>query len=565
MRASIVVTSLAVIVALASNAEETVQKNEPEKAVYVLIDASGSMHDRYGALKAEIDDLKSRLTKDAEGREASFNFFRAETAQACNQSFQFAAPSSIANFKLEDREYFNDETPLGGALLSLLQEIGDQPADIYIVSDGEQSLNCGPDICDVANSYLPREGIVVEPLLVSPNRGDKDRLGCIKASQLREKPPSPPAQNIEELNGTYSVPPNFLERWLWFFGFLAVSWASFRIGAIASKHALELANETQTLRSLQTSIMLEDNELAKSQLENLLAKIRSRLVASEPNGRKANSGGVVQEASKTDPSHNAVPETEETIKQRNPIVTAFTWTPWSFSFGLAGILLLLILAFGQPEWERWGFSIGRAQAATWVVMDSDFATAFAGIWIAIVFFVSTQAQRLLECKHEHGIATNEAGRVEKAKLAKERYAAESAWVAAKDAVSKITIRDPWPSTYSKALTVTDTDRANFEIVIGRAKELATGRLSENDQRETQMLKSETKRLREFAPRFWSFGFGVDFASFIGRLFDQMLIKDDAERAMLEDVRKAIAERNILKIKSALSEISEKLSSTRDQP
>lgn len=523
------------------------------------------MHDRYGELQAQLDATRNLLTSKQTSGEASFNFFRAENAKACTQPIQFSSPSPIADFELKERDFFDDETPLGGALLSLLNELGDQPADIYLFTDGEQSPNCGPDICEVANAYLPRSGIKIKPILISPSRSDSDRLGCIEAAQLREYPSVSLNENVEIVEEQKQAKPTFWERWLWFVSFILVALAGIRLGVVASRKALELANETEDLRSLQTSILLEDNEIAKKKLVELLAGIHARqkeLVDREMKQSTTAAAKSGDNKTKTATEAASATDAESTElsrppKQASAVFVAFSWAPWSLSFGSIAILALVALALIDGSCELFGFSFGRAQAATWDVLDSDFATAFAGTWIAIVFFTFSQIQRLLECQHQHYIATNEAVRVESAKKSEELKAAQAALLKAKEAVANIAIRDPWPKTiYSKAFVVTDTDRANFESVKARARELASGELAPKFIADLIAVKAEVQRLKEFSPRLWLFGSSVELSAFVRRLNDQSLITNESERSAFDKVTKAISDKNAFEIKSSLSRLAE---------
>lgn len=166
------------------------EAHSPQKVIYLLIDASGSMRgkDAEGVASRLLDDI-IREDKDAL---VSRTYFRAKDRAACWSPVEISQPVAAADSVALPEQFFDDFTPMGEALRAAILAAGDKPADIYLISDEEPTSSCGVDICAVASSMLPRPGINVRSIPVAGTHpANHDRLGCIEGAQGAPEVTSP--------------------------------------------------------------------------------------------------------------------------------------------------------------------------------------------------------------------------------------------------------------------------------------------------------------------------------------------------------------------------------------
>jgi hypothetical protein len=172
MRVAIASCFVALFVAQSAIAQQD-QGEPPTKAIYFLIDASDSMNgiqDRADAL------VESKLKSYIAGapQRLFYSYF-----QGCRKAVEISEPNSKP-----PRPDAIGGTPLGAALATAIEHAGAGPADIFIVTDGNQTDSCGPDICSVARDMLPKPSIHVEPITIRSSPASRDRIACIEGAQF---------------------------------------------------------------------------------------------------------------------------------------------------------------------------------------------------------------------------------------------------------------------------------------------------------------------------------------------------------------------------------------------
>lgn len=494
--------------ALFGNAQEFEQagsNNVPEAGrtksavTYFLIDASGSMADK----DAEIE--VSRLLKPIRDADptalVSRTYFRATTWDACRASVTIEGFVPAVESLAQKHLYEDDYTPSGGALkAAILDAVSrDAPANIYLVSDEDQTPGCGVDVCDVASALLPIEGITVQSVPVAGTmKSGHDRLGCIGAAQGNVRP-------VESLTngeaGSISSPTPW-ERWAWLIGFALVAFSAAGYGMYDATKAVDLDNDTQEARGLREGVRVGDQqaeaELAAKQ-EKLKTEIEARL-NSWANRRWWR------------------------VCVRWIALPKF-WPAW------LGAGLLFVLVFFPSDSEHLGMDIGNAQAAAWGILNTEFATAFAVLWLATVFFMTSQSQRRREAKRNYSIVMEEAQRIQDAVDAGERKAAFSEYDKAWNAVASAKFPDlPAPRSWDVAQEedeIVPWDEAMFEKAKVRVRELATidklSVVSKPD--ELRERTSVLKGLMDTGP-WWNSRW--DLGVFVSNLLAADIIKEDRE-------------------------------------
>lgn len=185
-----------------STPEEIAEPKVPEKVTYLLIDASGSMRN----MKAE-ETVSQVLKENDPSAWISRTYFRAPNRDACQKPVEIAEPVPREKSVAESHEFHTDDfTPLGDALKAAIVHAvkGGVSADIYLISDQEQTPGCGVDVCAVAAALLPMEDIVVHARpVIGAGAVASDRLGCIAAAQssperIRAVEQGAPANNSGE-------------------------------------------------------------------------------------------------------------------------------------------------------------------------------------------------------------------------------------------------------------------------------------------------------------------------------------------------------------------------------
>lgn len=444
--------------------------NTGQRTTYFLIDASGSMRgsDAEDKVSAILDPIRA---SDPDAL-VSRTYFRARDGAACWAPIEIVAPVSASQSAPRVQEYRSDYTPLGEALRSALRAAIAKggPADIYVISDQDQTPGCGIDVCAVATAFLPVPNVRVRAIPVtSSGAAPIDRLGCIDAAQTRQAPPS----TLQSESGAASEDWSFAERWLWLLNFLVVGLSALWLGFRDSEAAVRLENETSDARSLRDLIERGDST-AKLKLDRLANK---------------------QETEKT------------STALKDPAFWLFT----------TGILCLLTFTLMPDSGTILGLRLSVAKAAAWSVLNSNFATAFAVTWVALLFFWGSQSQRRREARHRLQIATNEGERVAQLRQEQENKVAYKAYEEAYESVASQAFDPPWPKGQSS-----DDDLEAFRRVEAMAISIALGE-KRTPTDSTATLISEVERLKKFAPPLLRFFTTWSFPIFVARLRDSELL------------------------------------------
>lgn len=177
---------------------ETTRVN-PAKTTHFLIDASGSMEKRQTDLDALLI-AKRKEVQQAGLPPAVETRFGGENGGVCGTPVELGK-SDIGAFSKD-----NDNTPLGAALEAALQAVGNGPADIFIFTDEEQTPGCGPDICSIAERFLPKADIFVQIVPIDSAAFDHNRARCLAEAQDTPLPEEPFLQISVNVHGINAAP-----------------------------------------------------------------------------------------------------------------------------------------------------------------------------------------------------------------------------------------------------------------------------------------------------------------------------------------------------------------------
>jgi hypothetical protein len=521
---SLLVSVLLVLSASAQNqtiaAKEVSAATDADPATtYFLIDASGSMEDKDAEFKVQ-QLLKPISAADPEAL-VSRTYFRSKTRETCG-AVEIEDPVPAKDSQALTIKYENDFTPLGEALKSaILRAVSTgEPANIYLISDVAQTPGCGVDICDVASALLPVEGInVVSWPVETADKQGRDRLGCIEVAQgralLKSTPPT-----------VYETPPTTLfETWAWFVAFAMIAASAGACGLIDSRKAVVLANNIRTARFVRDGV-LANNENSKADLVKLQNKRK------EESERKKNSW-------------------------LNPWWPFARWVfHWKFMLLNFGLALLAFIVLGHD----FGFRADQAQRAAWHVLNTEFATAFAVLWLATIFFMMSQSQRRREAEQDYLILIDEAGRIQAAAEAGQRQALWNAYEFESTQLNDLKFEEPSQVGFleEEAGRSKDFDlsKERFGSIVSSAKDMALGEplIPTSDLEELRAKITVLKAARRFkSTGMWSKR--LNFGDFVQNLLNLSLIRNDTKK--WEAVVLAYENAEPAEIQNALSELSSK--------
>jgi len=472
-----------------------------ERTTYFLIDASGSMDGKIDAAEEKVSRLIDRVMQTNEQALVSRTYFRARTRQDCWNQVRISDPVPAFQSVRETRTFSNDFTPLGAALEAAIIEAGDNPADIYLVTDEDQTASCGIDICAVAAAYLPKANINVLSIPVGSRPADRDRLGCVEGVQGKAGiVHSLPVAVGESGGGTTTRERRateqpwvfvedtvrFIEYWLWFIGFASIAWWGVKFGYRHLGVAVRTESETRDIQVLRDKMVSGDDTAAPA----LLKLIKTH-------------------------DENIKSDNEKALKR--PVRQWFS-LHWAMCLGLVALVPLAVLP-DVAELEYWSY--GEAKKAAWRVLNSDFATAFAAAWIAVGFFAGSQLQRETEAKRRYTLAATDAEEVRNAREAADYSYAAGELANARNAIGSLAFDSDAPRSDDLE------DASSYGRVVDAAKILAQrGNYTPANKKE---MEKETERLRGLGRGPTSFGvvYGrVTFGKFIERMIADPLVPTD---------------------------------------
>lgn len=513
------ITSLALMVSIAASAQSQVPSSigAEHRVTYFLIDASGSMRagDNADEAEREVQKILGPLIAANPEAPVSRTYFRAQNRDLCSHPIAISdsvpASQSKSGFPASGN---NDYTPLGTALESAIKRAGEGPASIFIVSDGVQSPDCGIDLCQVAETFLWADGpdITVKVVPIGAEAKAGPMFSCIEKAASRSRASwgvsEEQGAEVESVDAISDMPPSrtvwywtkaFVRAWYWLIGVGLVAIAALAFGWRQSHAARILEEQTKQVRSYQDQIRSGDQD-AEQKMQRLISAVERRNIAAE----------------------------DSSTLQRHRHARARAWKYGSYILGGLGVFMLLGLAMLPSNLH--GLSLEGTKYAAWKVFDSDFATAFAVLLTAIVFYAGAQLQRRQEARHNFGIVSEEATRA----ATRERDDAHRASHAAYEKQCNKFASLKFPIAHASEINkdgeaVVEKWLADAQFIVDRAKALALGERLEPSEPQAA-LEKETKRieelLRKVRPFWWADT--VSFIALVQELIASKIIVEDAE-------------------------------------
>lgn len=459
--------ALVTLATLPSNlsAQELSVEATTERVTYFLIDASGSMNAGTKATEAE-----SAVSNVLEGVKAlnpnapvSRTYFRAPNRDYCSLPIEIAEPvratESVREFIVSGN---NDYTPLGNALISAVSQIGDNPADIFIVTDGHQSPDCGVDICSVARELLPRPNLNVQILLVGNDPVTASLSSCIdKAKHQIEQEILTEAANV--VPGKFDwEEAGFFERWLWLIITILVCASSLIFGSREGLRAKDY--------EYHSGLIQEHERVLLTKPENA-AELRSAI--------KQSSG---------------FKESERSLLK---------WVAWAIL--IASISVTCWLLFFDASLN--GFELRNARTMGWFVLSSNFSTAFAVLIVTPILFAFSQNWRRIQAQRTFAFVAGLAAQEEAARLRQELGNLYKNYLSVRDSVLSTTLSSTWTTpkrfrfnSIRNLPEFSQEDLDRLERVKKRLLQIAQGPLLEAESTDRDNLNFAIQRLQSFAPR-----------------------------------------------------------------
>ncbi len=193
---------LAVVLTLALCAPLVAQDAEP--GLYIILDGSGSMWgqlpDGTHKITAAREVLQSFHVEDYTGRELAFRVYGHRREGDCSD-IELVVPFSPPQDAIARMSEFADQvnpkgrTPISSSLRAALEDFGDRPGDIILISDGIET--CGEDPCALMREWRDKNiNIGVHVVGLGLEEKERTAMACISEAAGT---PYRDAQSVDEL------------------------------------------------------------------------------------------------------------------------------------------------------------------------------------------------------------------------------------------------------------------------------------------------------------------------------------------------------------------------------
>lgn len=450
--------------------------------LYVLVDRSSSISRAEGNTAKTF--VEERLRGVADDALVSLTYFGGTNGGSCKTPVKIEAAAAKSALKIEQPPT-SDSTPIFAALEAALPLAAANSGEIFLVTDGREG--CGVNLCAAVKelrSTYPKVPITFRTVGEEQrDREAQDELGCLAAitsadvfTQTIEvptvEPPKPPP------------PANFFERWYWLGVFLLFATAaiilSFHFG--------------------HCSVLLEQ----------LIQGHKAPKVSSAANaGSEPQAGQSPAATTAPTPADTSADKPDSIEQDLRDHEQKRIWKRWDFiSFGV-GTFFLVLLVFG------WGEFFENAQAASWYVLNSEFANAFAVLELSVIGFAGLEFWRYTQLKREHAVVSGELQRQANAEAMRRREVLFEAYGRQLKSTKRVTFSTPWEWRIGAA------DRENLAVVLKGLLGLATNPESTAEN----VTDARISDLRRYSPTFG----GWDVQKFATQLLEDGRIPEPVFR------------------------------------
>lgn len=183
--------SLLALVALACSPLASAQ--EPSRILYLIVDSSGSMAAPIGdsrRIDAAANIVREELLR-ADGRELALRRVGGSEGARCEATDVLAPIGSGAADVTAGIAGLtpSGSTPIALALERAIEEIGDRPAEIVLITDGNDT--CNRNVCEVAARWRAEERqtiVRVRGVGIAPQI--EDEMGCLSVGPISNRQPT---------------------------------------------------------------------------------------------------------------------------------------------------------------------------------------------------------------------------------------------------------------------------------------------------------------------------------------------------------------------------------------
>lgn len=556
MQLKLIIAALAICVAPSAQAQA--------ERTYFLVDASDSMDDPSidGSIpKTYADEILERellkLVTPSSRANASINFFRANAKQ-CSAGTGKVGPQIPIPDPLPKSPKSTGATNLGATFEAALNDAAGHKARIVIITDGEQSDNCGFHVCTIAGERLPAlRGVSIEQHWALAGKETTVPFQCIQdALQARDRVLSNGAaathedkQEENNVHGSWKDRPGsegktqsrdwddaqFFERWLWLVLFMLAISSAMAFGIRWLLEALSLEDKSGRIQQHQRMVLMgEGNETENRQKIAVLSKVE------EAKGRRIHVLGVQADY-------------------------ATLWCIFPAFLALIGSGVLIFwdglsdARLGRHE-TFLGIDLDAARQMSWLVLSSDFSNAFAILAVTPLFVAGSLYLRLTQAKKNFALVTNRAAEEEARRQSSELDSLFGELEQARDRVSNTDIETTWINpprqiaARRRSSRFTDQDREYLEMVKERLRVLAQGPSPTKVGATKELLTDRIRTLERYGPaRF--FRKKWDLPSLIDDLDDPAAKTFGAEATDWRNLAKAVRENDQNRIKASLKKLS----------
>lgn len=450
--------------------------------LYVLVDRSSSISKAEGNTAKTF--VEERLKGVADDALVSLTYFGGTNGGSCKTPVKIEAAVARSTVKIEQPPA-SDSTPIFAALEAALPLAAANSGEIFLVTDGREG--CGMNLCAaVTELRATYPKVPINFRTVGEEQRDReaqDELGCLAAitsadvfSKTIEVPtveaPKPPP------------PANFAERWYWLLDFLLFAGAavlfSFHFG--------------------HRSVLLEN-----------LIQGRKDAKANAPSAAGTPAGANEQPtANPPPPASDSTPDVPLPVEnQLAALEGKALWRLWAVRLLLAAFVLLFLLLFIEVEFFQ------KAREASWYVLNSEFANAFAVLELSVIGLSGLEFWRYTQLKREYAVISGDLQRRAIDEKRRRREVLFEAYGRQVKSTRRVTFSTPWDWRIGAA------DRENLAVVLEGLLGLAINPESTAEN----VTDAQISDLRRYSPTFG----GWDVQKFAAQLLEDGRIPEPVFR------------------------------------
>jgi DNA-binding ferritin-like protein (Dps family) len=214
------------------------------------------------------------------------------------------------------------------------------------------------------------------------------------------------------------------------------------------------------------------------------------------------------------------------------------WKKAAILFAFLAFASLFFLLFG------WGELLENAQSASWNVLNSEFANAFAVLELSVIGFAALEFWRYTQLKREYAVVSGELQRTAIAEARQRKEALFAAYSQHRKAVQRVEFSTHWVSRLEIS------DREILRTVLEGLLRLATT----PERKAEDVTDADVSNLRRYAPVFG----GWDVQKFAAQLLEDGRIEESVFKEIEEFFNKLLRFRQPKRAAKILASLADQL-------